>query len=116
MFNYTSMDLRQLQVFHTVMETRSASRAARLLGVSQPAVSTLLKRIEARLGNGLFARERNRLEPTPEAVLLIAHASPALENLRKVRSVGKDHQHLRDSMVDGAAKSQFNRIRRHPIM
>src|SRR3546814_1657257 len=50
MFNYTSMDLRQLQVFHTVMETRSASRAARILGVSQPAVSTLLKRLEERLG------------------------------------------------------------------
>src|SRR3546814_11903525 len=44
MFNYTSMDLRQLQVFQTVMETRSASRAARILGVSQTAVSTLLKR------------------------------------------------------------------------
>src|SRR3546814_6625443 len=66
MFNYTSMDLRQLQVFHTVMETRSASRAARILGVSQPAVSTLLKRLEERLGIALFARERNRLEPTPE--------------------------------------------------
>src|SRR3546814_10546291 len=47
MFNYTSMDLRQLQVFHTVMETRSASRAARILGVSQPAVSTLLKRLRS---------------------------------------------------------------------
>src|SRR3546814_19196950 len=86
MFNYTSMDLRQLQVFHTVMETRSASRAARILGVSQPAVSTLLKRLEERLGIALFARERNRLEPTPEAVLLMAHVSHALESISKVRN------------------------------
>src|SRR3546814_14248440 len=63
MFNYTSMDLRQLQVFHTVMETRSASRAARILGVSQPAESTLRKRLEERLGIELFARERNPLRP-----------------------------------------------------
>src|SRR3546814_16637513 len=59
MFNYTSMDLRQLQVFNTVMETRSASRAARIFGVSQPAVGTLLKRTEKRPGNALFVRDPN---------------------------------------------------------
>src|SRR3546814_11604617 len=68
MFNYTSMDLRQLQVFHTVMETRSASRAARILGVSPPAVSTLLKRLEDRLGIALFARERTSFEDRKSGV------------------------------------------------
>src|SRR3546814_6725654 len=86
------MDLRQLQVFHTVMETRSASRAARILGVSQPAVSTLLKRLEERLGIALFARERNRLEPTPEAVLLMEHVSHALGSISKVRNAVDDIQ------------------------
>src|SRR3546814_4199942 len=86
MFNYTSMDLRQLQVFHTVMETRSASRAARILGVTQPAVSTLLKRLEARRGIAMFARERNRPQPTPEGVLFMEHVSHALESISMARS------------------------------
>src|SRR3546814_3752435 len=85
------------------METRSASRAARILGVSQPAVSTLLKRLEERLGIALFARERNRLEPTPEAVLLMEHVSHALESISKVRNAVDDIQHADAGMLTVAA-------------
>src|SRR3546814_6371097 len=97
------MDLRPLQVCHTVMETRSASLAARMLGVSQPAVSTLLKRLEERLGIALLARARNRLEPTPETVLLMEHVSHALESITKVRNGVDDIQHADAGMLAVAA-------------
>lgn len=66
------------------METRSVSQAARTLGVSQPAVSALISRLEKQLGVLLFTRERRRLIPTSEANLLFVHVSEALEGLRRM--------------------------------
>lgn len=78
------MDLRQVEGFHAVMETRSVSHAARTLGISQPAVSALIARLEKQLGVRLFMRERRRLIPTSEANLLFVHVSEALEALRRM--------------------------------
>src|SRR3546814_16131810 len=98
------------------METRSASRAARILGVSQPAVSTLLKRLEERLGIALFARERNRLEPTPEAVLLMEHVSHALEPISKVRTALDDIKHADAGMLTVAATPMTRDFWRPPFV
>ncbi|MFF7707864.1 LysR substrate-binding domain-containing protein [Pseudomonas sp. NPDC007930] len=59
--------LRHMEVFRAVMLTGSVSAAAKLLYVSQPAVSKLLAYVESRLGYRLFERINNRLVPTAEA-------------------------------------------------
>ncbi|PVZ16465.1 MULTISPECIES: LysR family transcriptional regulator [unclassified Pseudomonas] len=59
--------LRHMEVFRAVMLTGSVSAAAKLLYVSQPAVSKLLQYVEGRLGYRLFQRINNRLVPTAEA-------------------------------------------------
>ena len=64
------MDLRHLEVFHAIMQTGSVTGAARLLNVSQPAVSSVLKHCEARMKIKLFTRSGGRLQPTPEAVAI----------------------------------------------
>jgi DNA-binding transcriptional LysR family regulator len=97
------MEYRQLQAFHTLMEVRSVSHAARLLGVSQPAVSTLIKRLEAQLGISLFNRDRRRLEPTPEAVLLMDQVTQALESAANVRSAVQDIRHAGAGLLTIAA-------------
>jgi LysR family transcriptional regulator, regulator for genes of the gallate degradation pathway len=48
--------LRQLLIFDAVMETGSAGGAARLLGLSQPAVTHALNRLEELLGLALLLR------------------------------------------------------------
>lgn len=53
------------------MTTGSARKAADLLGVTQPAVSQSLKRLEDDAGFLLFQRLRSRLVPTPEAFDLL---------------------------------------------
>jgi DNA-binding transcriptional LysR family regulator len=65
------MLLRELEVFRTVMTAGSANKAAGLLGVSQPAVSQSIRRLEDSAGFALFARLRGRLQPTPEARALL---------------------------------------------
>jgi len=79
------MDLRQLEAFRAVIENRSATRAAVALGVTQPAVSAQIARLEEQLGFALFERARGRLEPTSEAQLLYAEVTQALSGLDRVR-------------------------------
>ncbi|QGD45329.1 LysR family transcriptional regulator [Bordetella holmesii] len=64
------LTLRHIEVFHAVMRTGSVTGAARLLNVSQPAVSAVLKHCEARARIRLFERTGRRLVPTAEAVAL----------------------------------------------
>src|SRR4029078_4930760 len=47
--------LRQLKVFEAVARHRSFSRAAEELHLTQPAVSTQVKKLEEHAGNALFA-------------------------------------------------------------
>lgn len=64
------MDLRLIEMFQAVMRYRSVTEAARSLGVSQPAVSAALGRLEKEVGFALFRREGRNITPTPEALLL----------------------------------------------
>jgi DNA-binding transcriptional LysR family regulator len=72
------MDLRLIEMFQAVMRYRSVTEAARSLGVSQPAVSAALGRLEKDVGFALFRREGRHIAPTPEALLLDEEAARAL--------------------------------------
>jgi DNA-binding transcriptional LysR family regulator len=65
------INVRHLAVFRAVMKTGSVSAAARLLAVSQPAVTKTLQQIEWEIGVPLFRRIKGRLQPTPESMLLL---------------------------------------------
>lgn len=65
------MNLRQIEVFHAIMQTGSVTEAARYLNVTQPAISNVLKHAELQLGFKLFERIGGRLHPTPEATDLL---------------------------------------------
>lgn len=71
------MRLRHIEVFNAVMLTGSVSAAARMINVTQPAVSRTLQHAELQLGFALFQRVRGRLKPTVEAQTLY----PLIERL-----------------------------------
>jgi DNA-binding transcriptional LysR family regulator len=58
---------RQIEVFRTLMLSRTLSAAAKRLFVSQPGLSVTLRRFEEQLGASLFERIGGRLVPTEEA-------------------------------------------------
>lgn len=64
------MNLRQIEVFQAVMYGGTTKNAARLLGITQPAVSTMVRQLEDRLGFSLFGRIGGRQPPTLEAKVL----------------------------------------------
>jgi DNA-binding transcriptional LysR family regulator len=61
------MDMRQIEIFVAAMEHASLTEAARTLGVTQPAVSAALAKLEREVNFPLFRRDGRRLTPTPEA-------------------------------------------------
>ena len=67
------IDLNLLRLFDAIYRARSVSRAADLLGLSQPAASQGLARLRLLLGDALFVRSAGRMAPTPRADRL-AHA------------------------------------------
>lgn len=69
------MQMKQIEVFHAVYSTGSVSNAARLLNVSQPAVSKTLQRAEDQLGFLLFKRVKGKLIATDEAHVLFGEVS-----------------------------------------
>ena len=58
----------RINVFLAVCEENSFTKAARKLGISQPAVSQNIAEIEKGVGAKLFARNRNSVTLTPEGV------------------------------------------------
>ena len=55
------MNLRQLEVFQAVMHAGTTKNAARMLRISQPAVSNMVRQFEDQLGFALFDRIGGRL-------------------------------------------------------
>ena len=78
------MDQRQLEIFDAVMTAPSATEAARRLGVTQPAVSTAMGKLERDVGFTLFRMEGRRLVPSAEARLLHREAAPVLADFRRL--------------------------------
>ena len=84
------LDIRHYEAFRTVMERGSATVAAQVLGVSQPAVSTLLNQMEEALGYALFVREHRRLTPTAEALVLVNEVAGFLDRHTQLLRVAHD--------------------------
>jgi len=72
------MDTRQLAAFCAVVDRKSFSQAADLLGVSQPAVSLQIRSLEERLGTQLIDRSGRRVEPTEAGLRLYRGAQRLL--------------------------------------
>ena len=84
------MSLRQLQAFRAVIDHRTATEAARALNLSQPALSKLISNLEQETRLRLFLRERQRLVPTPEAMVLYDNAVRIFEGLTDLTRLSEE--------------------------
>ncbi|WP_116142278.1 LysR family transcriptional regulator [Trinickia diaoshuihuensis] len=91
------MRLRHIEVFSAIVSTGSAAGAAKLLHISQPAISKILKHAEQSLGFALFIRDKGKLVPTPEALRLRQELAPLEDQLRRIRR-------LSTSLAQGAVR------------
>lgn len=68
----SGLNNRQIEIFAAIMKSGTVSRAAELLGVTQPGVSRTISELERSLGFSLFDRVRNRIIATPEGRIFYA--------------------------------------------
>lgn len=84
------MNVRQLEVLRTLLVTGSTIATARAMGLSQSGVSRLLQQLEASLSMQLFARDKGRLIPTPEAEKLAYDAELVLAGIDRFTNLAQD--------------------------
>jgi DNA-binding transcriptional LysR family regulator len=76
--NLKNVDLNLLVIFEAIYATSNISRAADRLGMSQPAVSNALARLRDLIGDPLFVRASQGVEPTIKARDIIRPVREAL--------------------------------------
>jgi DNA-binding transcriptional LysR family regulator len=73
--------LRQIELLFALQSSATLKQAARLMFLSQPAASKLLKSLQQDLGLQLFARDGRNLKPTPAGRILMRHAAQVMGDL-----------------------------------
>jgi len=71
------MDFR-LKIFHTVAQVKSFTKAAEILGLTQPAITFQMKNLEEEFRTRFFNRDQNRITLTETGKILFRHAEKIL--------------------------------------
>jgi len=79
------VDLKQLEYFVAVVDLGGFSRASRLLGVAQPAISRQVRGLEVELRQSLLLRNGRGAVPTEAGKRLLAHARGILQQVERAR-------------------------------
>ncbi|MGK5549098.1 LysR family transcriptional regulator [Streptomyces sp. URMC 127] len=82
------MDLALLRTFVTVHRAGSFTRAAALLGLSQPAVTSQIRTLETQLGRPLFLRLARGVRPTTTGEELAHKVAPHVDALLEITEAG----------------------------
>ena len=80
------MNVQQLRTFIEVTEHRSFSDAARVLGISQPAVTMQIQALETDVGATLLDRRYRKVELTEAGHALIPYARKVLHDIDEARA------------------------------
>ena len=81
-----NLDLNLLRALDALLDTRSVTRAAQRLALTQPAVSGMLARLREAFDDPLFIRVQRGILPTPRAEAL---SEPLKATLREVEALLK---------------------------
>ena len=99
------MDYRD-QVFLTVAEKLSFSKAAEELFISQPAVTKHIKELESKLGVALFDRKGNKVYLSPGGELAYRHLKTIRHNYREMEfEISKLSGDDKGSLIIGASST-----------
>lgn len=104
------LTIKHLEMIHAIDSAESLTKAADLLNISQPAISSRLHDAEKILGTALVQRRGRRLNLSPAGQLLLRSAQTILADLASVESElrnlpGQSEQQLRIAMPQYASFS-----------
>jgi LysR family carnitine catabolism transcriptional activator len=79
-----SLSIKQLQAFIHVAQSQNFAQAAHKMHLSQPALSSAIKKCEEQLGGALFLRTTRQVTLTQEGRLFLPKALRLLQNYQEV--------------------------------
>ena len=85
MLDHDFLEPQRLRAFVTVAETGSFTRAAERLHLTQPAISTQVRRLEEAVGRALFERNAQFAQLTTDGEALLGYARELLEVIGRAR-------------------------------
>ena len=91
------LELRHLRALCAISDAGSVHGAARWLGVSQPALTAQLNRIERAVGGRLFVRDRSGCRPTPLGRSVTARARPLIAEMSTLVSEAREEARALES-------------------
>jgi DNA-binding transcriptional LysR family regulator len=98
-----NITFRQMRYFIAVAESRSISRGAVSVGISQSAVTEAIRFIEADVGAELFARHAKGVVLTREGQQFLRHARNILDAVNNIRDgIGQDTHSVEGRLTIGA--------------
>ena len=101
------MDFRSLTYFVTVAREQNITRAATLLNMSQPPLSSQIRQLEANLGTELFHRSKQGLTLTPTGEILYKRARQILELASQTREeIGNFEEKLSGELKIGVVEGR----------
>jgi LysR family hydrogen peroxide-inducible transcriptional activator len=86
------MKLRDLEYIVAIDRFQHFGKAAEYCNVSQPALSSQVKKMEGLLGVSLFERNMNRIETTPAGRRVIDEAAGVILNIRKLEDAAAEYR------------------------
>jgi LysR family hydrogen peroxide-inducible transcriptional activator len=92
--NLSTLTLQQLRYVVAVDRYRSFGDAARACGVSQPALSAQIKKVEAVMGVAIFDRERLPVVVTERGSVVVMQAHKVLEQFDRLGAIGADDEEI----------------------
>lgn len=81
------VSIRRLQAFWAVVHSGSMTRAAKMMGVSQPSLSQQLAAFEAAIGGLLFDRRAGQLELTELGSSILGRAEQVLRSVQELEDI-----------------------------
>lgn len=84
------MTLQQLHYIVAIEETGQFSRAATACHVTQPTLTTMVRKLEDELGVTLFDRRSTPIRPTTDGVALLAQARVVLREAAQMKALVKE--------------------------
>jgi DNA-binding transcriptional LysR family regulator len=84
------VELHQLQCFIAVLEEGGFKRATARLGITQPALSYQIKRLEEELGVQVFHRGAGGITPTEAGRILLEHAQQVISSVREAQQAVRE--------------------------
>ncbi|WP_026574609.1 LysR family transcriptional regulator [Bacillus sp. UNC438CL73TsuS30] len=98
------MDYRDWEILKELYNQKNLTKTARLLFITQPALTSRLKHMEEELGVKIVTRERRGVHFTPQGEYLVQSAEEALAHYQKIKENAQNMSNSESNKVVGTLR------------